>query len=124
MNDILPQPDCSTTLSSDDIITISSVPSVDFSWDTSTMNSITLPTGYINSVDTITVSNIDLTSRINWNIESTEFVNCFPDWSKVAEMRAQYPGLDIAMKKFEEVYKMVEDDWEAQQGRKYGINNT
>lgn len=48
-----------------------------------------------------------------------EFVNSFPDWDKIEEMRKEYPALDIAMKKFEEVYKMVEDDWQAQKGQKY-----
>lgn len=49
-----------------------------------------------------------------------EFVNAFPDWDKVEEMRKEYPALDIALKKFQEIYTMVEDDWRAQQGQKYG----
>ena len=121
MNDTLPQQDYSTTLSSDDIITISNIASPS-QWDLSTMASVTLPASYIGA-DTISLSNIDLTN-ISWTLETKEFVDSFPNWSKVAEMREEYPALDIAMKKFEEVYKMVEDDWEAQKGNKYGTNRS
>lgn len=117
------QPDYSTILSSDDIITISNdycssnnidtinnMPSVAYTYD-------------FNSSDTITLSGINSTS-FNWDdFNQTEFVNCFPNWGEVERMRKEYPALDIALKKFQEVYKMVEDDWDAKHGRKYGNNS-
>lgn len=42
-----------------------------------------------------------------------EFVNGFPDWDRVEKMCKLYPGLEIALKKFREVYTMVKDDYDA-----------
>lgn len=121
-------PNYSTTLSSEDTITIVGADSqYDYSNAstitlTSTPTSYTYNTGMYSSGQTITVSGIDLSgidSIATWAAESTEFVNCFPDWSKVEEMRGKYPALEIAFKKFQEVYKMVEDDYDAQKGGKY-----
>ena len=122
------QPDCSTILSSDlttdDIITISSpYYSAGYNYN-SNISTITL-TGSGNTTYTIpslTGDTISFPDSIN-TIESyfpKEFINSFPNWDKIEEMRKEYPALDIAMKKFEEVYKMVEDDWQAQKGQKYG----
>lgn len=80
--------------------------------------SITLPPAYA-TADTITLSNINI-SPFEWNdFNQTEFVNGFPNWKKIEEMRKEYPALDIALKKFQEVYTMVEDDWQAHKGQKY-----
>ena len=125
MNDILPQPDYLTISSSSDSTVTIAVPDLDIvTLDINNMSSsaYNYGGGYL-STDTITLSNIDLTG-INWTAETKEFVDCFPNWSKISEMRNQYPALDIAMKKFEEVYKMVEDDWQAQQGNKYASNRS
>lgn len=132
------QPDYSTILSSDDVVTITgydptetltiSSPSI---YDYSTNNSISTISitggsgstySSIYSIGTDTISFPDL-SNITITVP-TEFVNTFPNWDKIEKMRKEYPGLDIAMKKFEEVYKMVEDDWQAQQGNKYGSNRS
>lgn len=132
------QPDYSTILSSDDIITITgydptetiTIPSpvlYDYN-NSSSVSTISVAGGNgaayssIYSIGSDTISFPDL-STITITLPE-EFVNTFPDWDKIEKMRKEYPGLDIAMKKFEEVYKMVEDDWEAQQGNKYGTNRS
>lgn len=108
------QPDYSTILSSDtvDVVTITSSDyyySTDYSGSTITLtmdNTITFPENF---------EPIILEPHL-----PKEFVDTFPDWDKVEKMCKEYPGLDIALKKFQEVYKMVEDDWQAKQGQKYG----
>ena len=115
----------------DDPITVSSgfiaqdISSIDPSMVTftgaagSSVDTITITgggSGY--TVSNVTLSNIDINPSIfTWKTE--EFVDCFPDFDKVNEMCNQYPALDIALKKFKEVYKMVEDDYNAQKGGKY-----
>ena len=49
----------------------------------------------------------------NWIIE--EFDGRFPDYGRVMDMCKQYPGLDIAYKKFKEVYKMVKEDYDGKE---------
>ena len=41
-----------------------------------------------------------------------EFIDCFPEWSKVEKMCEEYPGLKIAFEKFKTVYKLVKDDYD------------
>lgn len=116
MNDISPQPVYSTILSNDDLVTITGISDC---YTYSTAGSI----GTITLSDTISFpSNLD-TITITDTV-SKEFINAFPNWDKMEKMRKEYPSLDIAMKKLEEVYKMVEDDWKAQQGQKYGSNRS
>lgn len=76
-------------------------------------NSDTLTITESTALDVVTVDPMIFT----W--QYTEFVDCFPEFEQVKEMCNQYPALDIALKKFEEIYKMVEDDYAAQQGKKY-----
>lgn len=121
------QPTYSITL--DNPITVSSgfiaqdISSIDSSMVTmtgavgSSVDTITI-TGGGYTVGNVTLGSVDInTSIFNWKNE--EFVDCFPDFDKVNEMCGQYPALDIALKKFKEVYKMVEDDYTAQKGDKY-----
>lgn len=115
----------------DDPITVSSgfiaqdISSIDSSMVTftgaagSSVDTITITgggSGY--TVGNVALGSIDINPSIfTWKNE--EFVDCFPDFDKVNEMCNQYPALDIALKKFKEVYKMVEDDYNAQKGGKY-----
>ena len=54
----------------------------------------------------------------NWVIE--EFDGRFPDYGRVMDMCKQYPGLEIAYRKFKEVYKMVKEDYDGKQRAKRG----
>ena len=124
------QPNYSTILGSDlttdDIITISSGTSPYYSTDhdfISNIGTITLTgsSGTTYSIPSLSGDTISFPDSIS-TIESylpKEFVNAFPNWDKVEKMRKEYPALDIALKKFQEVYTMVEDDWQAQKGQKY-----
>lgn len=76
-------------------------------------NSDTFTVTTSNTVDVVTIDPMIFT----WKYK--EFVDCFPEFEKIKEMCDQYPALDIALKKFEEIYKMVEDDYTAQKGKKY-----
>jgi hypothetical protein len=44
-----------------------------------------------------------------------EFDGIFPDYEKVMDMCKEYPGLEIAYRKFKEVYKMVKEDYDGKQ---------
>ena len=41
-----------------------------------------------------------------------EFIDCFPEWSRVEKMCEEYPGLKIAFEKFKTTYKLVRDDFD------------
>ena len=63
--------------------------------------------GYLNS-DTITISG---GNEFIWNMPE-EWVDAFPDWSRVTDMCKQYPGLEIALRNFRTVYTLVKDDYD------------
>lgn len=44
-----------------------------------------------------------------------EFNGRFPDYDRVQEMCKEYPGLEIAYRKFKEVYKMVKEDYDGKE---------
>lgn len=70
----------------------------------------------------ITVGNletIDIGSFTNsWTIQ--EFDGRFPDYGRVMDMCKEYPGLEIAYRKFKEVYKMVKEDYDGKEREKRG----
>ena len=132
MNSSSAQPICSIT-SSDDTITIDTS-----SWgnyttggiSSSSMDTITLTgsgsagtamggTYTIGSagVSSITLNDIN-TSEFTWKMPE-EWVDSFPDYSKVQEMCDKYPAFKIAFEKFKQMYDLVEDDYEAKKGNKY-----
>ena len=132
MNSSSAQPTCSIT-SSDDTITIDTS-----SWgnyttggiSSSSMDTITLTgsgsagtamggTYTIGSagVSSITLNDIN-TSEFTWKMPE-EWVDSFPDYSKVQEMCDKYPAFKIAFEKFKQMYDLVEDDYEAKKGNKY-----
>lgn len=42
----------------------------------------------------------------------TEWVDSFPEWSRIEDMCKQYPGLKIAFENFKTVYQLVKDDYD------------
>ncbi len=108
--------------SADDII----INTVD--WNTSSIPSLTTSdivtlTGstYNNSsgitigqIETIDLSKIDSFGDFT-NLFKEEFEGRFPDYDRVMEMCKEYPGLEIAYRKFKEVYTMVKEDYDGKQ---------
>ena len=59
--------------------------------------------------DTITINGSDF--QFSWN-EPKEWVDKFPDWDRVKNMCSKYPGLEIALRNFETIYKLIKDDYD------------
>lgn len=86
-----------TALTSSDIITLTSTDFTTSSYTTSNL------------------STIDLTSIESFSTlynPSLEFDGMWPAYHRVQEMCKEYPGLEIAYRKFKEVYKMVKEDYD------------
>jgi hypothetical protein len=66
--------------------------------------------GSMSASPTISTVSID-NSQFSWNL-SKEWVDAFPDWSRVKDMCKQYPGLEIALRNFRTVYELVKDDYD------------
>jgi hypothetical protein len=66
-----------------------------------------LSTAQISAITTTTIN----TGTFTWT-EPIEWVDKFPDWTKIADMCKQYPGLAIAFEKFKTTYKLVKDDYD------------
>lgn len=66
-------------------------------------------------MDSYTITLNDVTSSVeydfNWG-DPKEFVDSFPDWQRVQEMCCKYPGLEIALRNFKNVYSLVKDDYD------------
>lgn len=82
-------------LTSDDIITLTGT-----------------PPGYVGSTYS-NIETIDIGSFTGFFKE--EFNGRFPDYDRVQEMCKEYPGLEIAYRKFKEVYKMVKEDYDGKE---------
>ena len=127
MSNFSQQPDC-LTISSDADLTVDSTLdtiTIDSSgmyydnvytnsvYNTSSVGTITLTGAYLTGSSTISFPDLSTaTFPVEWE-------NTFPDFNRVQDMCKEYPGLEIALKKFQEVYKMVEDDYLAQKSQKY-----
>lgn len=61
------------------------------------------------SSDTITLTGIDSYSAFNIPVE---WIDTFPQWSRVQDMCEKYPGLKIAFENFKVIYEMVKDDYD------------
>ena len=107
--------------------------------ETSTDNTITISSWSADNIPALTTSDIiTLTGTDNYSYNYTtssgtidlngiesftsftgfykeEFDGIFPDYEKVMDMCKEYPGLEIAYKKFKEVYKMVKEDYDGKQ---------
>ena len=77
-------------------------------------------TSYINTnMNTVSITNggagyttiVNDTFTFNWP-SSEEFVDSFPDWDRIKKMCVKYPGLEIALRNFETIYKLVKDDYD------------
>ena len=66
-------------------------------------------------IQTITVGNItgasgtDYTTSWHWG---KEWVDHFPEWSRVQDMCVKYPGLKVAFDNFKVFYEMCKDDYD------------
>jgi hypothetical protein len=84
-----------------------------YTCDSSTISTITLSpsssTTYTIGSATDTLS-ID-TSNFTWNLPD-EWVDSFPEWSRVEDMCKKYPALEIAIRNFKTVYQLVKDDYD------------
>lgn len=108
-----------TTINSDDIV---------FSWSNenipalSTSDVITLTGSSLTS--SYTTSTIDLSGIESFttftDFYKEEFDGRFPDYERVQEMCKEYPGLEIAYRKFKEVYKMVKEDFDGKERERRG----
>jgi hypothetical protein len=72
----------------------------------------TLTTSQISTLSGSTISSISIdTSAFTINLPE-EWVNCFPEFSRIEKMCEEYPGLKIAYEKFKTVYKLVKDHYD------------
>ena len=87
---------------------LSSITSIDTSaWTNQGIDTITLTSG--------TLGEESFTFTNNWSLPNIEFEDCMPDAKRVNAMCKLYPGLEIAYKKFKEVYKMVKEDYDGKE---------
>ena len=71
---------------------------------------------YTSGINTISTAGFDPgTFQINL---PAEWVNCFPDWSRIEKMCNEYPGLKIAFDKFKTTYYLVKDDYDTPKDNK------
>ena len=68
----------------------------------------------IGQIGTVDLSGIESFTSFT-NLYKEEFDGRFPDYDRVMEMCKEYPGLEIAYRKFKEVYKMVKEDYDGKQ---------
>jgi len=68
-----------------------------------------LATASISAIGTVDISTLLNTS---WSLNQVEWVDTWPDFNKVKNMRVKYPALDKAMDKVVSIYNMVKDDYD------------
>jgi hypothetical protein len=122
------QEDYSITLSDEQIAALNSISAQDTITISSGSSSCYTNPCYTYSIgsgaSTISFSNITSTTSAsnycipNINISNisiwgnSEFVDCFPAWSRIEKMCEEYPGLKIAFEKFKNTYNLVKDDFD------------
>lgn len=74
----------------------------------------------ISNIETIDLSHIDTFTSFT-DFYKDEFDGRFPDYDRVQEMCKEYPGLEIAYRKFKEVYKMVKEDYDGKERERRGF---
>jgi hypothetical protein len=75
---------------------------------------------YVNTISPLTtdsisaISSIDISTLLNtsWSLNRVEWVDMWPDFNKIKNMRDKYPALDKAMGKVVSIYNMVKDDYD------------
>ena len=113
------------SLKSDDITVtwdVNSLPSLNTS-DIITLTGTPYNSGSytIGNIETVDLTGIDSFTTFT-NFYKDEFDGRFPDYERVQEMCKEYPGLEIAYRKFKEVYKMVKEDYEGKERERKGYN--
>lgn len=89
--------------------------------DIITLTGSTTSSSYtIGNIETIDLSHIDTFSDFT-GVYKDEFDGRFPDYERVQEMCKEYPGLEIAYRKFKEVYKMVKEDYDGKERERRGF---
>ena len=96
-----------SSLSSDTITIGSGGSSLNYATYTGGISSGVYSLGPSVSIGTISIGDLTQEYQI-----SEEWVNCFPEFSRIQEMCKQYPGLKIAYDKFVTTYKLVRDDYD------------
>ena len=97
--------------SSANIPALTSADIITFTNSGSNYNSNPVTIGQIGTVDLSGIESFN--TFTNWFKE--EFDGRFPDYDRVMEMCKEYPGLEIAYRKFKEVYSMVKEDYDGKQ---------
>lgn len=64
-----------------------------------------LTTTQVNTISSIDISDFQVKMPEEW-------VDCFPDFDRIAQMCKEYPGLKIAYEQFKTVYALVRDDYD------------
>jgi hypothetical protein len=108
------------TLSSDTwaSLTTTSIPALT-SADIITFTGTSYGTLNTSNIETIDIGSF--TGSSNYWVKE-EFDGRFPDYERVQKMCKDYPGLEIAYRKFKEVYKMVKEDYDGKEREKRGHN--
>ncbi len=111
------------SLKSDDITVtwdVNSLPSLNTS-DIITLTGTPYNSGSytIGNIETVDLTGIDSFTTFT-NFYKDEFDGRFPDYERVQEMCKEYPGLEIAYRKFKEVYKMVKEDFDGKERERKG----
>ena len=73
----------------------------------------------ISNIETIYLSSIESFTTFT-DFYKEEFDGRFPDYDRVMVMCKEYPGLEIAYRKFKEVYKMVKEDFDGKERERRG----
>ena len=71
----------------------------------------------IGNIETIDIGSF--TGYNNYWVKE-DFDGRFPDYDRVQKMCKDYPGLEIAYRKFKEVYKMVKEDYDGKERERKG----
>jgi len=71
----------------------------------------------IGNIETIDIGSF--TGSNNYWVKE-DFDGRFPDYDRVQKMCKDYPGLEIAYRKFKEVYKMVKEDYDGKERERKG----
>jgi hypothetical protein len=106
------------TISSDTwaSLTTTSIPALT-SADIITLTGTSYGTLNTSNIETIDIGSF--TGSSNYWVKE-EFDGRFPDYERVQKMCKDYPGLEIAYRKFKEVYKMVKEDYDGKEREKRG----
>jgi hypothetical protein len=95
-----------------DTITLNSCCYTGSGQSTYTISPSTVTIGTISTaqISAFTTANVG-TGTFTWT-EPVEWIDKFPEWTRIEDMCKQYPGLAIAFEKFKTTYKLIKDDYD------------